>query len=83
MNLAANENASPAVQSIAMYKVNELNKKFMRKNAKGSRAVAHKDMIKKRLENFIEQPDSFEPMDIPNAPPGSPIGLTAQCSQGN
>ena len=83
MNLAANENASPAVQSIAMYKVNELNKKFMRKNIKGSRAVAHKDMIKKRLENFIEQPDSFEPMDIPNAPPGSPIGLTAQCSQGN
>ena len=83
MNLAANENTSPAVQSIAMYKINELDKKFMRKNAKGSRAVAHRDMIKKRLENFIEQPDSFKPMEIPNAPPGSPIGLTAQCSQGN
>ena len=61
----------------------ELDKKFMRKNAKGYRAVAHRDMIKKRLENFIEQPDSFKPMEIPNAPPGSPIGLTAQCSQGN
>ncbi len=83
MNLAVNENTSPAVQSIAMYKINELDKKFMRKNAKGSRAVAHRDMIKKRLENFIEQPDSFKPMEIPNAPPGSPIGLTAQCSQGN
>ena len=83
MNLAVNENTSPAVQSIAMYKINELDKKFMRKNAKGSRAEAHRDMIKKRLENFIEQPDSFKPMEIPNAPPGSPIGLTAQCSQGN
>ena len=83
MNLAANENTSPAVQSIAMYKINELDKKFMRKNAKGSRAEAHRDMIKKRLENFIKKPDSFEPMEIPNAPPGSPIGLTAQCSQGN
>ena len=83
MNLAVNENTSPAVQSIAMYKINELDKKFMRKNAKGPRAEAHRDMIKKRLENFIEQPDSFKPMEIPNAPPGSPIGLTAQCSQGN
>ena len=83
MNLAVNENTSPAVQSIAMYKINELDKKFMRKNAKGSRAEAHRDMIKKRLENFIEQPDSFKTMEIPNAPPGSPIGLTAQCSQGN
>ena len=83
MNLAVNENTSPAVQSIAMYKINELDKKFMRKNAKGSRAEAHRDLIKKRLENFIEKPDSFEPMEIPNAPPGSPIGLTAQCSQGN
>ncbi|MEC7872616.1 MAG: peptidase, partial [Candidatus Neomarinimicrobiota bacterium] len=83
MNLAVNENSSPAVQSIAMYKIKELSNRLIRSNTKDFRVRAHNSMLKKRLDKFIDKPETFRPINIPTAPPGSPIGLALQCSEIN
>ncbi|MEC9474341.1 MAG: zinc-dependent metalloprotease [Candidatus Neomarinimicrobiota bacterium] len=83
MNLAVNENSSPAVQSIAMYKIKELSNRLIRSNTKDFRVRAHNSMLKKRLDKFIDKPETFRPINIPTAPPGSPIGSALQCSDIN
>ena len=81
MSLASNPNASTAVQSITMLQIKSLSTRLMRLNSKGLREKGHNDMLMKRIENFLDNPDSFKRIEIPKAPPGSPIGSDYQCSQ--
>ena len=81
MNLAISENSSPAVQSIAMYTIKELSNRIIRNNTKDYRIRSHNSMLKKRLNKFIDEPETFRPKNIPTAPPGSPIGSVFQCSK--
>ena len=83
LNLAANPDAATAVQSITMLQVKTLSNNLLRSNPKDSRERGHKDMLSKRIENFLDNPYTFEKIIVPKAPPGSPIGSNIQCSQDN
>ncbi len=80
MSLAVNNNASPGAQSIAMAQVNQLAVKLLKHRGKSSRDKAHFAMLQNRINSFIEAPDKYEPVKVPAAPPGSPIGAEFGCT---
>ncbi|MEA1880781.1 MAG: zinc-dependent metalloprotease [Candidatus Marinimicrobia bacterium] len=80
MSLTINKNASPAAQSIAMAQVNSLSLKLFRNRGKSSRDKAHFSMLQHRIKTFLDEPEKFEPIKVPNAPPGSPIGTEFGCT---
>jgi hypothetical protein len=80
MSLTINKNASPAAQSIAMAQVNSLSHKLFRNRGKSSRDKAHFSMLQHRIKTFLDEPEKFEPIKVPKAPPGSPIGTEFGCT---
>jgi hypothetical protein len=80
MSLTINKNASPAAQSIAMAQVNSLSLKLSRNRGKSSRDKAHFNMLQHRIKTFLDEPEEFEPIKVPKAPPGSPIGTEFGCT---
>ena len=80
MSLTINKDTSPAAQSIAMAQVNSLSLKLSRNRGKSSRDKAHFNMLKHRIKTFLDEPEEFEPIKVPKAPPGSPIGTTLGCT---
>ena len=53
------------------------------KFSKSKRDRDHYKMLYKRAQSFIDNPEDFEMIKIPNAPPGSPIGSEFGCTFGN
>ena len=80
MNLAINKEASPAVNSITMESVSLLNEQLKRSRGKTSRDKAHLNMLQKKINIFLDEPNKFDPIKVPSAPPGSPIGSEFGCS---
>ncbi len=80
MSLAVNKDASPAAQSIAMAEVNALARQSVRMRGKTSRDKAHFSMLQKRIKTFLDDPKDYEPVQVPAAPPGSPIGTNFGCT---
>ena len=81
MSLAVNEKSTSSVKSITMLYIDELSNKIMRKNNKNFRSRAHQNGLRSRLRDFLENPKDFKMIKVPVAPPGSPIGVSFQCSQ--
>jgi len=81
MSLAVNEKSTSSVKSITMLYIDELSNKIMRKNNKNFRSRAHQNRLRSRLKDFLENPKDFKMIKVPAAPPGSPIGVSFQCSQ--
>jgi len=81
MSLAVNEKSTSSVKSITMLYIDELSNKIMRKNNKNFRSRAHQNGLRSRLKDFLENPKDFKMIKVPAAPPGSPIGVSFQCSQ--
>jgi len=81
MSLAVNEKSTSSVKSITMLYIDELSNKIMRKNNKNFRSRAHQNGLRSRLKDFLENPKDFKMIKVPVAPPGSPIGVSFQCSQ--
>ena len=80
MNLSINKEASPAVNSIAMQSISLLNEQLKRSRGKTSRDKAHLNMLHKKINIFLDEPNMFDPIKVPSAPPGSPIGLEFGCT---
>ena len=80
MNLAISKEASPAVNSIAMQSVSLLNEQLKRSRGRTSRDKAHLNMIHKKINIFLDEPSTFDPIKIPSPPPGSPIGSDFGCT---
>jgi hypothetical protein len=83
MTLAINKEASPAVNSISMQSVSLLNDQLKRSRGKSSREKAHLNMLQKRINMFLSEPNNFVPIKVPTAPPGSPIGSEFGCTFGD
>ena len=83
MSLAINKDASPGAQSIAMAEVNALSKALTKTRGKSSRDKAHFAMLHNRVKSFLDEPDDYEPVKVPAAPPGSPIGIEFGCTFSN
>ena len=81
MDLAVNDKSASSVKSITMLSIEELSNKLMRKNDKNFRTRAHLNALRTRLDNFLSNPQDFKMIKAPIAPPGSPIGVSFQCSQ--
>ena len=43
----------------------------------------HYKMLHKRIQSFIDDPEDFEVIKVPSAPPGSPIGSEFGCTYEN
>jgi hypothetical protein len=37
-------------------------------------------MLQKKINIFLDEPNKFDPIKVPSAPPGSPIGSEFGCS---
>jgi len=37
-------------------------------------------MLQHRIKTFLDEPEKFEPIKVPKAPPGSPIGTEFGCT---
>ena len=80
MTLSINKEASPGVNSIAMQSVTLLNEQLKRSRGKTSRDKAHLSMLHRKINVFLDEPNKFDPIKVPAAPPGSPIGSEFGCT---
>ena len=80
MTLSINKEASPGVNSIAMQSVTLLNEQLKRSRGKTSRDKAHLSMLHRKINIFLDEPNKFDPIKVPAAPPGSPIGSEFGCT---
>ena len=83
MSLAINKAASPAVNSISMQSITLLNDQLKRSRGKSLREKSHLSMLQKKMNSFLSDPDKFELIKVPSAPPGSPIGSEFGCTFDN
>ena len=83
MSLAINKAASPAVNSISMQSITLLNDQLKRSRGKSLREKSHLSMLQKKINSFLSDPDKFELIKVPSAPPGSPIGSEFGCTFDN
>lgn len=83
MSLAINKNVSPAVQSITIEIISSLKGGLKRSRGNSRRDKSHFNMLERRLNKFLNDPNSFDPIIVPAAPPGSPIGSDYGCTFDN
>lgn len=83
MSLAINKNVSPAVQSITIEIISSLKGGLKRSRGNSRRDKSHFNMLERRLNKFLDDPNSFDPIIVPAAPPGSPIGSDYGCTFDN
>jgi hypothetical protein len=83
MSLAINKNVSPAVQSITIETISSLKGGLKRYRGNSKRDKSHFNMLERRLNKFLDDPNSFDPIIVPAAPPGSPIGSDYGCTFDN
>ena len=69
LHIATNLNGGPGRVQLSILKF-----------SKTKRDRDHYKMLHKRTQSFIDNPEDFETIKIPIAPPGSPIGTEFGCT---
>jgi len=79
MQTAISKDVSEQVNAIALLEIEELHSSLRSARATNDSQKAHFNLAMKKIERFINEPDDYEGIDVPDAPAGSPIGMGYLC----
>lgn len=79
LKLAANQEASPQVRAIVMYKLSKIEAYLRNDKTLNVDALAHNHFILSQIKKFEENPEAFKETMTPSPPPGQPIGNFSSC----
>ena len=83
IGLSMDKRSSPAVQAIALGRVQSLKFELGRKKSRSNSIKYHNNLLIWKIDNFLNNPNSYVPIQFPKAPPGSPIGTEFGCTYEN
>ena len=80
ISLSNNKASSPSTQSIVLGNIQSLRFELGRKKTNSEKDEYHSNLLKRKIDIYLNDPKNYQAIEVPKAPPGSPIGIEIGCT---
>ena len=80
ISLSNNKASSPSTQSIVLGNIQSLRFELGRKKTNSEKDEYHSNLLKRKIDIYLNDPKNYQAIEVPKAPPGSPIGMEIGCT---